>query len=78
VPVLDEELVIRAATYEWLRSEGQPSAAGAFQDFKEYFDTLQGNENATENIAVTADIFGRTSRHFTGTPTASRTSLLTG
>lgn len=72
VSVLDEELIALAATYEWLVSEGLP-AAGAFNDFKTYFDILQDNENATENIAVTADIFSRDSRHWSGTPVASRT-----
>ena len=75
VGVLDEELIALAATYEWLASEGLP-AQSAFADFKAYFDTLQDNENATENIAVTADIFSRDSRHFTGAPVASRTTIL--
>lgn len=70
--VIDEELIALAATYDWLANEGLP-AQQAFADFKAYFDTLQDNENATENIAVTADIFALNSRHWTGAPVASRT-----
>lgn len=70
--LLDEELLALAATYDWLKSEGLP-AAGAFEDFKDYFDMLQDNENATENIAVAGDIFARNPRHFDGAPRASRT-----
>lgn len=75
VALLDEELIALAATYDWLVSEGQP-AQGAFADFKNYFDTLQDNENATENIMVTADLFAQSSRHSTGIPVASRTVVL--
>jgi hypothetical protein len=76
VGVLDEELIALAATFDWLASEGLDSGK-AFSDFKTYFDTLQENENATANIAVTADIFARDSRHFTGIPAASRTTVTT-
>lgn len=71
VSVLDEELISLAATYDWLSSEGLP-AGDAFQAFKTYFDMLQDNENATENIAITGDIFSRDGRHWNGTPVASR------
>lgn len=70
--LIDEELISLAATYEWLVSEGQP-AGQAFQAFKDYFDVLQDNENATNMIAVTADIFARNSRHSNGAPAASQT-----
>ena len=70
--VLDEELITLAAVYDWLSSKGLDSAK-AFDDFKDYFDTLQDNEGATENILVAADIFGRNTRHYDGTPRASRT-----
>lgn len=72
VSILDEELLTLAATYIWLSSEGLP-AGDAFGAFKEYFDTLQDNENATENIAVTGDIFANDARHWNGAPVASRT-----
>lgn len=72
--LIDEELITLAATWEWLASEGQPFDV-AFNDFRDYFNVLQDNENATEMIAVSADIFARDSRHSTGTPAASRTSL---
>lgn len=72
VSILDEELISLAATYDWLQSEGLP-AQGAFMDFKSYFDMLQDNENATENIAVTGDIFANDARHWNGAPVASRT-----
>lgn len=65
--VIDEELITLAATYVWLDNEGQP-AGSAFQAFKDYFDVLQRNEAAVMNVAVTADIFGRNSRHFEGAP----------
>lgn len=72
VSLIDEELLALAATYEWLSAQDLP-ADKAFADFKMYFDMLQENEQATENIAVTADIFSRDSRHWSGTPVASRT-----
>lgn len=75
VGVLDEELITLAATYDWLVSEGLP-AQNAFADFKDYFDTLQDNEEASANIAVTADIFSRNSRLFDGSPVASRLTVL--
>lgn len=75
VALLDEELIALAATYDWMVSEGLP-AQGAFADFKNYFDMLQENEHASENIIVTADIFAQASRHSTGTPVASRTVVL--
>lgn len=77
VSVLDEELISLAATYDWLASKGLPAAA-AFKDFTDYFNTLQENENATENILVTADIFSRDSRHWGGAPVASRSVLNNG
>lgn len=75
VGVLDEELIALAATYEWLVSEGVQAQA-AFAEFKSYFDTLRNNETATAGVIVTADIFSRDSRHSTGTPAASRTTVL--
>jgi len=74
VSILDEELITLAATYDWLASESLPSNA-AFKDFKDYFDMLQDNENATAMIAVAGDIFSRDSRHFSGAPVASRTTV---
>ena len=73
VALIDEELITLAATWEWLSGKGQPRAAAAFQSFKDYFETLQRNDAASENIAVTADIFAMHSRHFEGSPQASRT-----
>ena len=65
--ILDEELITLAATYAWSVSQNM-DASGAFSDFKDYFDTLLSNEDATAGIAVAADIFGGNSRHFDGTP----------
>jgi hypothetical protein len=73
--LIDEELITLGATWEWLSSEGQPWQT-AFQDFRDYFNVLQDNENATENIAVAADLFAQNSRHSTGTPAASRSQYL--
>ncbi len=70
--LIDEELIALAATADWLANEGQPYQQ-AFNDYKEYFDMLQENENATENIAVAGDIFSQQSRHWDGAPVASRT-----
>jgi hypothetical protein len=69
--LIDEELIALAATYDWLSSEGLP-AEQAFLAFRDYFDMLQNNEKATEDIVVAGDIFSRDSRHWTGAPGASR------
>ena len=73
VALLDEELLARGGTYVWLKSEGQPFD-DAKRDFKEYFDYVTGNEIASGNVAVTADLFAQNTRHFTGDPKASRAS----
>jgi len=72
-PLIDEELIIRYAVYEWLAAEGQPFQS-AYRSFLDYFDILVGNETASANVAIVADIFGQNSRHFDGTPKASRAS----
>lgn len=73
VALLDEELITLGAVFEWLDSEGQPSAMAA-RTFQDYFDLIVGNDAASDNIAVTADIFAQNSRHFEGSPKASRAS----
>lgn len=73
VTLIDEELVVRYAVYEWLASEGQPFQL-AFKGFEDYFNLLTDTEAATSNVAVVADIFGQNSRHFEGSPKASRAS----
>jgi len=73
VALIDEELLIRYAVYEWLASEGQPFQL-AYKGFEDYFNLLTDTESATSNVAVVADIFGQNSRHFSGEPKASRAS----
>lgn len=73
VALLDEELITTITKYEWLKGEGQPHQEAA-RDAKDALDMQINNETASANIAVTADIFGLNSRHFTGAPKASRAS----
>lgn len=73
VALIDEELLTRYAAYEWLATEGQPFQL-AMKSFEDYFTTLTDTEGATANVAVVADIFGQNSRHFEGSPKASRSS----
>lgn len=70
---LDEDMIIAVSKYEWLKDEGQPWQAAA-REAKESIDLLTDNEAASENIAVAADIFALNSRHFEGSPKASRAS----
>lgn len=70
---LDSELVISVVKYEWLASEGQPTVAAAVEA-KEMITRLIDNDAASENIAVTADLFSQNTRHFEGAPKASRAS----
>jgi len=71
--VISEELIIYGTIWEWLDSEGQPSAS-AFQQFKSEFDSLVDADEASADILTTGDIFAQNSRHFTGEPKASRAS----
>ena len=73
VAIIDEELITQITVYEWLKAQGQPygDAAG---EAKSYLNMLTTHDDATDNIAVTGDIFAQSSRHFTGTPKASRSS----
>lgn len=71
VVLIDEELVIFGTIFAWLDAEGQPSTS-AFRAFQGEFDLKADNDAATENIAVTADIFASNARHYDGTPKASR------
>ena len=71
VALIDEELITRYAVYEWLAAEGQPFQM-AMKSFDDYFTTITDTESATANVAVVADIFGQNSRHFEGSPKASR------
>ena len=73
VSLINEEVVTAAAVFAWLDANGQPSGSAA-RSFKEVFDTVTANEDASANIAVTADIFAQNSRHFDGEPKASRAS----
>tara|TARA_R110000737_G_scaffold48173_1_gene68512 strand:- start:664 stop:1392 length:729 start_codon:yes stop_codon:yes gene_type:complete len=73
VTLIDEELVIRYAVYEWLSGEGQPFQM-ALKSFEDYFNILTDTESASANVAVVADIFALNSRHFEGSPKASRSS----
>lgn len=70
---LDSELMISIVKYEWLSSEGQPTAA-AVSEAKALIARLIDNDASTDNVAVTADIFAQNTRHFEGAPKASRAS----
>ena len=73
IGIIDEELITYGAIFEYLDSEGQPSARAAKQ-YQDHFDLLANNDAATGGIAVTADIFAQNTRHFEGAPKASRAS----
>jgi hypothetical protein len=73
ISLLDDELVIAVAKYEWLKDEGQPFNAAAM-DAKDMLDMLTDNDASSQNIAVTGDIFAQNTRHFEGAPKASRAS----
>lgn len=70
---LDSELIVSIAKYEWLTSEGEPTGAAA-NEARDMLDKLTENDESSDNIAVTADIFALNTRHFEGSPKASRAS----
>jgi hypothetical protein len=70
---LDSELIIAITKYEWMSAEGQPTAASAVEA-KDMLDMLVNNDASSENIAVTGDLFAQNTRHFEGSPKASRAS----
>lgn len=70
ITIIDEELLIYGTAFQWLASEGQPAGVVGTQ-FKDHFDTLIRNEDASPDIMIAGDIFGTFSRHFTGAPTGS-------
>lgn len=69
--LIDDELMIAITKYEWLKDEGQPYQEAA-RDAKDALDMLVKNDRPTDNIAVAGDIFTQNTRHFDGTPKASR------
>jgi hypothetical protein len=71
--LFDEDMMIAIVKYEWLEDEGLPSGKAAM-DAGDALDRLTGNDAATDNIAVTGDIFAQNTRHFEGSPKASRAS----
>lgn len=72
VGVLDEELMTRGVIYQYLESEGLPSAIAA-ESFNSYCDLLLENDQEDADILVAADIFSMNSRHFNGAPAVSGT-----
>jgi len=73
VALIDEDLIIYGAIFEWLDAEGQPSRNAAVQ-YKSYFDLLVKADNMSTKILTAGDIFSQNTRHFDGTPKASRAS----
>ncbi len=73
VGVLDEELILRALKFTYLTDEGLPNDV-AFQEMRDYMDTMIENDQPAANIMVSADIFGG-GRHFTGVPATSGTNI---
>lgn len=73
VALIDEELIVYGAIFEWLDSEGQPSNNAARQ-YKDHFDLLVKSDEMSADVLVSADIFAQNTRHFTGDPKASRAS----
>lgn len=74
ISLFDENMMIAIVKYEWLKDEGMPEAGPASLDAKDALDALTSNDAASEDIAVTGDIFAQNSRHFEGSPKASRAS----
>lgn len=70
---LDSELIISVTKYEWMASEGQSTTASA-AEAKDMIDRLINNDASSENVAVTGDLFAQNTRHFEGSPKASRAS----
>lgn len=73
IAILDEELIKAIVKYEWLKDEGLPYMDAA-RDAGDALDLLTNNDASSENIAVVGDIFAQNTRHFDGTPKASRAS----
>jgi hypothetical protein len=73
IALIDEELITLGAKLGWLRDQDQPWAA-ALSEFDRHFDLLISNEAATAKVSVAADIFAQNTRHFEGSPKASRAS----
>lgn len=73
IGLIDEELITYGVIFEWLQAQGQNSVL-ARQQYIDHFDLLIANERIKGTIPVIADIFGQNTRHFDGTPKASRAS----
>ena len=73
VSKLDEEMMIAIVKYEWLMGEGQPYLEAAKQA-KDYLDTVCDNDASDPDIVTAGDIFAQNTRHFQGSPKASRAS----
>lgn len=73
ITIIDEELVTLGAIYEFLLQQDQPWQMAA-QAYENRFNTLVDNDAASGNIGVVGDIFAQNTRHFDGTPKASRAS----
>lgn len=67
--VLDEELLTLGTIYEYAAGEDLP-AVPALMAYRDAFDRLTGNEEASAGVLLAADIFGG-GRHFSGEPTVS-------
>lgn len=74
--VIDEELITRLVTFDYLEGEGQPSGkAGA--DFLDYYNWTVRNEQAGMPLMAAGDIFaGTASNAFTGVPSSTTDSAL--
>jgi len=69
--LFDDDMMIAIVKFEWLEDEGQPSNKAA-REAGEALDRLTGNDASSSGIAIAGDIFAQNSRHFSGTPKASR------
>lgn len=70
---IDEELITLGVTFEYLDSDGLPSAKAAAA-YQERYKLLVKNDQPTAGIMVSGDIFGG-GRHFTGEPPVSSGDL---
>lgn len=69
--LFDDDMMIALVKFEWLKDEGQPFQMAA-RDAGEALDRLTDNDASTAGIMVPMDITARNTRHFSGTPKASR------
>lgn len=65
--LIDEELLTLGVAFEYLNGEGLPSQRIELA-YRDRLKMMIDNDQPTAGVMIAADIFGRTTRHFDGTP----------